>query len=50
MFNPGGISVEFRIGMLSTTHWLKILQRAKKVVETLHFVKLNFFFIISAQI
>ena len=35
----GGFSVGFGIGMLSTARWLEMLQRAKKGVETIHFVK-----------
>ena len=33
------LSVGFRIGMLSTTRWLEMLQRAKKGIETIHFLK-----------
>ena len=35
----GGFSVRFLIGMLSTARWLKLLQRVKKGVETIHFAK-----------
>ena len=39
LVSRGGFSVGFWIGMLSTDHWLEMLQRAKKGVETIHFVK-----------
>ena len=38
--NRGGVfSVGFLIGMLSTARWLKLLQRAKRGLETIHFAK-----------
>ena len=37
---PGrGFSVGLWIGMLSTAHWLEMLQASKRRVETIHFVK-----------
>ena len=36
---PRGFSFGFLIGVLSTARWLKLLQRAKKGVETIHSAK-----------